>query len=427
MLKIKENFCLISNCIGAFIFVFYLFCNISYASTTGTVYLTANQEVLEKEEEVEITVNIENSKVGAFNFSICFDDSKLEYIKETENSRVIDNRIISVWYDEQGGAGAKEGELTKFKFKAKENGIATFTIQGEFYSEIGQLIQTDFNYKQIQIGKKESVLQKQAQEEQGSNLEQSNANLQSLRLEQEGITPSFSKEVFEYYLIISNNIQNLEVLAISENPNASIDIRGNTNLKQGLNDIIIEVVSEDKTQNKTYTIHTTKTANIELANTNLEILAIENVLLNPPFDINETNYKAEISNQTTEVNILAVPANEQATIEISGKNDLKEGHNLITIVVTAQNGFTKKNYQIDIYKRNLDEETKYQEEQKDLNEKLEQAYKIDKLSTNKDYNQEEMKEDKGNKKNIIFWGMAIVFVIVVLITFIFKVKHRIKK
>lgn len=429
MLKIKENFYLISNCILILMFVFCLFFNVSYAFTTGTVYLTTNQDILEKGEDIEVAVNIENTKTATFNFSLYFDDSKLEYVSGPENTNVIGNRIVFVWYDTQGGNAAKKGELAKFKFKAKEDGLATFTVQGEFYSEVGQLIQTDYKYKQVQIGKEESTLQRQAQEEQGSNFEGSNAYLQSLRLEKEGITPNFNKEIYEYYLTIPNNIQNLEVLAISENPNASINISGNKDLKEGLNDIVIQVISEDKTQNKAYTIHTTKTANIELANTNLEILAIENVLLNPPFDANETNYKAEISNQTTDLNIFAVPQNEQATIEMNGKNDLKEGHNLIDIVVTAPNGFTKRNYQIDVYKRNLDEETKYQEEQKMQKEKLEQAYKIQELSANSGENKSDKNESEENGENkekkqtgnLFFW-IAIIGIVVfgILILVIYK-------
>lgn len=423
MLKIEKNFCLISNCISTFILFFYFFVNISYASTTGIVYLTTNYEIMEKGEEIEIVVNIDDTKTASFNFSLYFDDSKLECVSAPETTNIVGNRIICVWYDTQGGNGAKQGELAKFKFKTKEDGIATFSIQGEFYSEKGQLIQTKFVNKQIQIGKNESELQKQAKEEQGITEETSNTNLQVLRLNKEGMIPDFNKNVFEYYLTIPNDIQDVDVLAISENANASINISGNTNLKEGLNDIIIQVVSEDGTQNKVYTIHTTKTSNIQLANTNLEILAIENVLLNPAFDINEINYKTEVSNETTNLNVLAVPENENAHIEISGKDNLKEGNNLVKVLVVAPNGFTKKNYQIEVYRRNLEEETKYQEEQKMKNEKLEQAYKIQELSTNSEniqiQNEGEVNKDK-KQNNVIFWVVISIVVLGIVLLVIYS-------
>ena len=97
-----------------------------------------------------------------------------------------------------------------------------------------------------------------------ANLEDSNSNLQVLRLEVEGMVPQFDKDIQEYYLNLPSTIQNLEVLAISQNPDATVEIIGNTNLQDGLNDITIQVTSKDKSQSKCYRIHVTKTADLEL-------------------------------------------------------------------------------------------------------------------------------------------------------------------
>lgn len=315
------------------------FSKFSYASETGRVYIETNKEIIEKGEEIEITVNLENVKTTAFSFSLYFDELKLEYVSNMENTNIIDNRIIYVWHDVSGGSKAKQGELAKFKFKAKENGIVNFSIQGEFFNNNGNLIETNFKTKQIQIGKEETILEKQASGEQGIDSKASNANLQALRLNIEGITPNFQNDIYEYYLTVENNIKEIEVLAITENPNANVDVSGNTNLKDGLNVINIVVTSEDKTTKNTYTIQVTKTSNLELANNNLEILAIENTLLYPPFDMTNTNYKAEISNELDNINLLAIPQNENAVVKITGKDNLKQGSNLVTIVVTAPNRF----------------------------------------------------------------------------------------
>lgn len=304
--------------------------------------------------------------------------------------------------------------------------MATFSLQGEFYSQIGQLIQTENREEQIQIGKEQTNSQKQAEEEYGTDTQKGNAVLQVLRLDKEGLTPSFEKDVHEYYLTIPSNIQNIEVLAISENPDATIEITGNRDLKEGLNLITIQVISADKTQNNVYTIQVTKTTNMELANTNLEILAIENVLLNPPFDINETNYKVEVANETESINILVVPENEQARVEISGKENLKEGNNLVSIIVRAPNGFTKKKYQVEVYKRNVEEEKKYLEELNSRKEMLEHAYEIANLSTNgkEEQRKDEIKENKSNANNLVVWSMAIVIAIMVSTGVFFYLKHK---
>jgi len=398
--------------------VFYFF-TISYATETANVFLSTKQDAIEKGEEIEIILNIEKVKTAAFTSYLYFDNEKLELIEGPENTNVIGNRIIYVWYDTKGGEGAKEGEIVKFILKAKEEGIATFTIQGEFYNQRGELISTECKEKQIQIGRDVTNLQRQVEEQQGTNVQKDNTNLQVLRLNREGLTPTFDKETKEYYITIPNEVQNLEVLALSENPNSSIEITGNTDLKEGLQIITIYVDAEDKTKKSTYTIQVTKTKDIELANTNLEMLAIENVFLNPPFDMDVINYKAEVSNEAEKVNLLAIPEQEQAMAKITGNEALQEGNNQITVEVTAPNGFTKKKYQINVYKRNREEEQKYQAEQKLKNEMLEQAYEISELNTKTQENKEE------SKKNFATIGIAVVVMVAIGIIFgVYKIRSH---
>lgn len=368
-------------------------CRICYAVETGTVYLESSRDILEKGEELEITVNLRDNDTAAFNFSIYFDNTKLDYISKIDNTNVEDNHIIYVWHDATGGRSPNQGEIAKFKFKAKEHGLVTFSIDGQFYNASGQLIKTNFEEEQVQIGKENEKLQNQSDNEQGTNSQISNANLQVLRLDVEGITPSFNKDIYEYYLTVSNDVKDIDILAIAENPNTTIDIIGNTNLKEGLNIVKIQVTSEDKKVNRVYSIYVTKTDNLVAANTNLEILAIENALLNPPFDASQTQYKTEVSKDTENLNIFAVPENESAKVKIEGGKDLKEGTNLVNVTVTAANGFSNKKYQIEVYKRNEEEQTKYEENQKQQSQKVEEAYEIEKTSSSEE--QEEKTENNA--------------------------------
>lgn len=220
--------------ISIIILVFALsFCNQLYsnATTHATVYLQADKDFIEVGEEVEISFSIKEQKTSAFSTTIYFDETKLELITVPENSNVKNNQIKILWYDIEGGNGAKLDILGKIKFKAKSNGLANFVIDGEFYTKKGQLIQTDFKALQLQIGKEESTLEKQAKEESGNNTQTNNANLQSLRLDVEGLLPNFEPNKYEYDLIVGNDITNIEVLAVSENPNAQIEILGNTRIK----------------------------------------------------------------------------------------------------------------------------------------------------------------------------------------------------
>lgn len=302
----------------------------------ASVYLTSNKDLVEQGEELDVTVNIGKMKIAACNFHVYFDTSKVEFLsssKESDigNSNVVDNRVIFVWFDALGGEGAKDGELITFRFRAKEKGLATFSLEGEFYSEKGQLLKTDFKEKQVEIGNEESNLQ-QRQIQKGEEQEK-----------------------------------------------------------------------------------------LDDPNSNLEVLAIENTLLYPFFEANITNYKVEVSNQTKSLNVFAVPEKEEAMVEITGKDDLQEGNNLLAIIVTALDGVTKKKYEVEVYKRSVEEEKQYLEEQAKKKEELENAYKIEKLSTDIMNIQEETTKKQSTKYQLIgICGVGLVITVLIVLGVVWK-------
>ncbi len=400
-----------------------------YAITDGTVYLSSDKQIIEINEEIEVFVNIENFYSDAYDFELYFDNDKLEFISENNNGNVnvIDNRIICLWYDENGGSNDKTGKVESFKFRAKSSGIATFSINGNFYTKRAQEVRTDFKELQIEVGKDETMLQKQAREEVGSSNDKSNSKLQNLRLSIEGMVPDFNKDIYNYYLTVNDNINNIEVLTIGENNNSKITVTGNENLRDGLNIIKIQVTSEDNANNSEYIINVTKTNNIEDANTNLETLAIKDVLLYPSFDNSVTNYNVEVSNDTYNITLLAIPEDEEASVDIVKSDVLQEGNNEIKITVTAKNNYTKKDYIINVYKRNYDEEIEYQEEQKKNQESLNNI--LEKTSTtiqSNDYNKQEYNEKQNETRNNIFYiiGIILFFTIILLINKKLKNKKR---
>lgn len=191
-----------------------------------------------------------------------------------------------------------------------------------------------------------------------------------------------------------------------------------------MNIIKIKVISQDKTIEKVYEIKVTKTDNLASANTNLEILAIENYLLNPPFENNITQYKLEVSNDTINLNVFAVPESEQGKVNISGNENLKEGNNNITVTVTAPNGITKREYKIIAYRRSVNEEEIYNKEQEEQKGNLEEAYEMEKTLANS----EETPIIKANENNkYIIVAIASVSIIVAIIIGIILYKKYIRK
>ena len=399
------------------------------AEIESTIFLESNKQFLENGEEIEVTVNIENTKIAAFDLNLHFDSKKLEIVSSPENSNVVDDRIIFVWYDEKGGENSKQEELASFNFKAIDEGIANFAVDGNCYTEKGENVKIDFKELQIQIGEisEENInleLQKQKEEVKQIDEAKNNAKLQFLRIDKEGLNPNFSNDIFNYYLTVDNSVNKIDILAVPENTNAKVEITGNYNLVDGLNVVKIQVTSQDESIKNIYEINITKTKNLEAANTNLETLAIENELLYPEFNNDETTYKVEVSNEVTKLNLLAIPENEKASISVLENEDLKEGNNDIKILVTAENGFTKKEIIIKVYKRSQSEEEAYLTNQAKKEELLKNAYTLEKIYKseeqeivqeenivkNEDYNKESYAKNIGK-----FVLVVIIFLVIVII------------
>ena len=83
-----------------------------------------------------------------------------------------------------------------------------------------------------------------------------NANLKDLQVD--GYKLEFTKELKKYSLIVPYKITKVNILAEAENPNAMIQMQGNTSLKVGRNTIKILVTSEDQANNETYTLTVTR-------------------------------------------------------------------------------------------------------------------------------------------------------------------------
>lgn len=110
----------ILNC-SVIIFISIIFILISSNSYANTAFLTTTTTHLEKDTLFEISINIDDISVAATSCELTFDSDFLEYVKGPDNSNQIENRILYVWYDANGGKTPKKNEIiATFTFKTKK-------------------------------------------------------------------------------------------------------------------------------------------------------------------------------------------------------------------------------------------------------------------------------------------------------------------
>lgn len=406
------------------IFTLIILQNKAFASD---ITINPSIDQVEEGETFSVYINSNDLNIAALTMQIYFDSNKIEYIKENENTNLLENSIVYTWVAENGGKEKKQTEeIIELKFKAKEEGTTSIVANGEFYNSNGENIDINFGEEQIQINKLEEIQQEVT--DQDNNIKSDNSFLEILRLDKEGITPNFNKEITEYYITVDNSTNNLQVTAIPENRKSKIEIKGNNNLKSGINKIEIIVTSEDNTQKKVYNINVTKTSNIDASNTNLETLAIENATLYPEFYTDILNYKAEVSNDVKDLNILAIPEKVASQVSIQGNTNLKEGKNTVIIKVIAENKITEKNYIIEVYRRNSQEEVQALENQEIKIEKanaiIEEKEQEESLDTEELNIEEEKQKENETFKNKYFLPIILVVLIVVFIIGYYIYKKR---
>ena len=73
----------------------------------------------------------------------------------------------------------------------------------------------------------------------------------------------------------------------------------------------------------------------------LKSLTIEGMKLTPEFNKDTLEYSVDLSNDVKEINIKAEKNDEKATVSGDGKVEVKEGQNIISITVTAENGASR--------------------------------------------------------------------------------------
>lgn len=200
----------------------------------------------------------------------------------------------------------------------------------------------------------------------------SNANLSNLGIKPYDFT-GFKYGTTSYEVAVPEETESVEVYATTQDAKATLTGTGKKNLEKGENKAEVTVTAEDGTT-KIYTINIIREIRQEneeeeylqteeLAN-GLATLEINNLSLSPEFKTNLYEYTVKYIGEDTKLEIVATPTKEDYIIEVIGNENLKEGENFITLLVSQTNGNNIATYQITVNKSLIDEEAIAKEEAK---------------------------------------------------------------
>ncbi len=176
----------------------------------------------------------------------------------------------------------------------------------------------------------------------------SDKSLKTLTIADGKLEPDFNPETTKYSITVPNNIEKVKIEAVPNSDKAKTTITGNENFVQGTNMVKITVTAEDGTT-RIYNLEVVKTSQEPAQLTKLSIPGIK---LNPEFNSNIFQYTIQLEPgaDVTDFAIQTETNIKDSTVEIIGNSNLKEGENVITILVTSADGKEKSSYQIIVNK-----------------------------------------------------------------------------
>ena len=176
-----------------------------------------------------------------------------------------------------------------------------------------------------------------------------NADLSSLGVTGYTIDPVFDKDTITYNVTVPSDVDKATITAELADDRASKTGDGEQDLGYGENSFPVVVTAEDGTTTKTYTVNITREKKTDAK---LSDLKVDGTSV-PGFDPETYTYNLpDVANDKTKVNITYTKSDSDAEVTGDGEQNLSVGDNALEVVVTAQDGTTKKTYTINIRRKN---------------------------------------------------------------------------
>lgn len=196
-----------------------------------------------------------------------------------------------------------------------------------------------------------------------ANVKSSNNYLQSIELSLGRLSPDFYRETFEYEIVdLPEDIMEIEVNALAEDDKASVSGIGKIALNKGENNLELAVTAQNGNVRQ-YILKVNKKEEIKESDLRLDTLEISAVNdkgefsnIDFGFDKEKFEYNISVPGNIIDLDINPTVQREGIIVETFGEKNLKEGENLVEIILTSQaDSSIQTRYNIRVNKESIKE------------------------------------------------------------------------
>jgi len=307
-------------------------------------------------DEISATLNNDNSliRVGdTFNITLAVAGLSEDYINMLSGSINYDSSILELigvssdnnWlgninFDTNkliyvGDKVDSDSTLLTFTFKAlSETDSTTISfIDGLFYED----------YNQIELEDITTLVTIERALHTDNTLASLNSNIGSF-------DKDFNKDTTEYTLYVDSSVTGVRLSGVLNDEYASVSGLGTYALTGDTTCVNIVVTAEDGSS-RTYNVKIVKV--YKSSNNYLSSLTVEGYDID--FDKNTYVYNIKVGSDVTSLDLTAFAEDSSATVVIIGNENFVEGNNVVTIIVTAEDG-SSRTYTINVEKEKASNE-----------------------------------------------------------------------
>lgn len=233
--------------LAALVLLVVVLCGVTSVAEASSGTIKVSTKSCEKGDTVSVTVTVSgNAVIAGYDFYLEYDAKVLEYVSGADGGG--NGRLHFQYVEMDLDVNKKEYSVT-VKFKGIAVGSSTLSVKDY---EVYNLDPNDGgNYMDITASAGKVTVN--APYEASTN-----AQLSSLKVGEGTLSPSFSKNTYEYTMSVGGGVDSLTVSAKAADSKAKVSVTGNKDLVEGANTVKVKVTAEDGKTTKTYTIVVTR-------------------------------------------------------------------------------------------------------------------------------------------------------------------------